>query len=104
MSHESTSVANFRPTNSQIGLAIAIAIIGSWFASLIKLLTLDVSQIPLVLIVLGVLVKSFLHTGLFITTHEAIHGLISSDRKINNAIGHLTSLLVTIAAFSMHHY
>jgi len=45
------------------------------------------------LIVLGVLLRSFLHTGLFITTHEAIHGIISKYQQINNLIGYTTSFL-----------
>ena len=97
MSHESTTVSS----HIQIGLVIAIAIILCWFASLINFLTLDLSQMPLVLIILGVLVRSFLHTGLFITTHEAIHGLISSDRKINNAIGHLTSFSYALLPYKV---
>ena len=95
MSHESATVS------SHIGLIIAIAIISCWFASLIKLLTLDTSQIPLVLIILGAFVRSFLHTGLFITTHEAIHGLVSSDRQINNVIGHITSFLYALLPYKV---
>ncbi len=101
MSHESAPVSNYTQTNFQIGLAIAITIILCWFASLIKFLTLDISQMPLVLIILGVFVRSFLHTGLFITTHEAIHRLVSSDRQINNAISHLTSLLYGLLPYKV---
>ncbi len=101
MSHESTTVSSHTQTNSQIGLVIATSIILFWFASLIKFLTLDISQIPLVLIILGVFVRSFLHTGLFITTHEAIHGLISSDRQINNGIGHITSFLYALLPYKV---
>ncbi|MEM9271624.1 MAG: fatty acid desaturase [Cyanobacteria bacterium P01_F01_bin.143] len=95
MSHESTEVS------SPMGLVIAIAIILFWFISLIELLILDISQMPLVLIILGVFVRSFLHTGLFITTHEAIHGLVSSDRQLNNAIGHFTSFLYALLLYKV---
>ncbi len=71
----STLASNYSQTNSPIGLAVASIIIFLWFASLIGLLTIELAQIPLVLIILGVLLRSFLHTGLFITTHEAIHGI-----------------------------
>ncbi len=75
MFNPSISAPNYSQTNSPIGLTVATIIIFLWFASLIGLLTVELAQIPLVLIILGVLLRSFLHTGLFITTHEAIHGI-----------------------------
>ena len=50
-----TSTLNNSQTNSPIGLAIATIIIFLWFASLIGFLTIELAQIPLVLIILGVL-------------------------------------------------
>lgn len=96
---KSTPTKDFTPANSQLGLVIAIAIIICWFITLIGFLILDLSPIPLTLIVLGILFRSFIHTGLFITTHEAIHGLVSRDRQINQAIGHLTSLLYALLPY-----
>ena len=66
----STSTLNNSQTNSPIGLAVATIIIFLWFASLIGFLTIELAQIPLVLIIFGVLLRSFLHTGLFITTRR----------------------------------
>ena len=98
MFSDSTSVLNSISTqvNSQIGLVVANTIIFLWFVSLISLLTWDLSQIPMILIILAVLIRSFLHTGLFITTHEAIHGVISKHKIINNLIGYITSFLYAI--------
>lgn len=92
-------MANYTPTDSQISLAVAIIIILFWFASLIKFLTLDISQTSPALVIFGFFLRSFLHTGLFITTHEAIHGLIFGDRKINRAIGHITSFLYAFLSY-----
>lgn len=97
----STSAFNYSQTNSQIGLAVASIIIFLWLASLIGFLTFDLAQIPLVLIVLGVFLRSFLHTGLFITTHEAIHGVISKHRQINDSIGYITSFLYGLLPYKV---
>ncbi len=73
MFNASTSALNYTQTNSQIGLAVASIIIFFWFITLIGFLTLDLAQIPLVLIILGVLLRSFLHTGLFIFVSGKTH-------------------------------
>ncbi|MGF1542315.1 MAG: fatty acid desaturase [Pleurocapsa sp.] len=101
MFNASTSASNHSQTNSPIGLAVASIIIFLWFASLIGFLTLDITQIPLILIILGVLLRSFLHTGLFITTHEAIHGVISKHRPINDFLGLATSLLYALLPYKV---
>jgi gluconate kinase len=39
-------------------------------------------------ILVGVLRRTFIQTGLFIVAHDAIHGsVLSSNRKLNDAIG-----------------
>ena len=101
MFNASTSALNYTQTNSQIGLAVASIIIFFWFVSLIGFLTLNLAQIPLILIILGVLLRSFLHTGLFITTHEAIHGVLSKHRQINDFIGYITSFLYALLPYKV---
>ncbi len=101
MFNESISGLNYAQTNSQIGLVIANVIILFWFVSLIGFLALDLSQIPLFLTILGVCLRSFLHTGLFITTHEAIHGVISTSKLINDFIGYTTSFLYALLPYKV---
>ncbi len=101
MFNASTSAFNYGRTNSPVGLAVAIIIIFLWFASLMGFLTLDLAQIPLVVIILGVLLRAFLHTGLFITTHEAIHGVLSQHSLTNDFIGHSTSLLYALLPYKV---
>ena len=97
----STSTLNKSQTNYPIGLAVATIIIFLWFASLIGFLTIELAQIPLVLIIFGVLLRSFLHTGLFITTHEAIHGVISKHQPINDSLGLATSFLYALLPYKI---
>ncbi|WP_375584370.1 fatty acid desaturase [Cyclobacterium xiamenense] len=74
------------------GLIIAGAIVSLWFISLVFLLgySLDFRD-PLVY--LAILVQTHLYTGLFITAHDAMHGVVSSNRKLNHAVGWLAALL-----------
>ncbi len=101
MFNASTSAFNYSQTNSRIGLAVANVIIFFWLASLIGFLTIDLAQIPLIIIILGVLLRSFLHTGLFITTHEAIHGVLSKNRSTNDLIGYATSFLYALLPYKV---
>ncbi|SFB57986.1 fatty acid desaturase [Algoriphagus aquimarinus] len=88
------------------GVVIAITIVGLWFVSLVLLLNYQISwSNPLVY--LGILIQMHLYTGLFITAHDAMHGLVSSNKKLNNIIGWMTALLFSYnfynRLFPKHH-
>ena len=99
MPHNYTSISNQNQHNSVVSMAIAITIIGFWFASLIGLLSQDLAQFPLFLIILGVWLRAFLHTGLFIIIHESIHGVVCQNQQINDAMGYLTSFLYALLPY-----
>ena len=63
------------------GLVLASLLLLSWLISLVSLLTLNVSAWPWWLILAAVLVRTALHTGLFITAHDAMHGVLLPGRK-----------------------
>ena len=70
------------------GLIIALSIITVWGISLTFLLSLNVSKLPIWLIVPAVFWQMFLYTGLFVTTHDTIHGVVyPQNQKINDLIG-----------------
>lgn len=74
------------------GGAIGILVILIWLVSLYYLLSWPLNYTnPLVY--LGILLQTHLYTGLFITAHDAMHGSISKNKKINHVIGWITSLL-----------
>ncbi|MEO1093943.1 MAG: fatty acid desaturase [Cyanobacteria bacterium J06638_28] len=77
----------------QAGLVVAVVILVLWMVSLTGLFAVDVTRVPISVIVLGVLLRTFLHTGLFIVTHEAIHGLIAKNRRTNGLMGQFASFL-----------
>ena len=58
-------------------------------------------------IYLAILVQTHLYTGLFITAHDAMHGIVSSNKKLNTAIGWIAALLFSYnfywRLFPKHH-
>jgi beta-carotene ketolase (CrtW type) len=69
-------------------LIIATAIVGLWLFTLSCLLDCEIEKTHPLAIVLEILWQTFLDTGLFITAHEAMHGLICPQNpKLNHRIG-----------------
>lgn len=73
-----------------IGLTTALLLISSWTLHLAaSLLFANTWSIPLT-----IAAQTFLHTGLFITAHDAIHGTVWPNRpKINLWVGSLAAVL-----------
>ncbi|MEH1819379.1 MAG: beta-carotene ketolase CrtW [Nostoc sp.] len=73
------------------GLFIAIVIVSVWVISLSLLLPLDISKSKLWMLLPSIAWQTFLYTGLFITSHDAMHGVVfPQNSKINHFIGTLT--------------
>lgn len=76
------------------GIYLAIAIIGVWTISLLLSLFVDIPHTNIFFIVAIILWQTFLYTGLFITAHDAMHGVVfPTNSKINHFIGLLCVLL-----------
>jgi len=74
-----------------MGLIIAIIIMVGWAANLVwSLLQVEVSWTNPWMYV-HLLLQAYLYTGLFITGHDAIHGNVSSSRRVNVVLGRLTA-------------
>ncbi len=75
------------------GVLLAAAIFLSWAGLLIFLLAYYHpdwrSPAPYLL----ALLQTHLYTGLFITAHDAMHGVVSANKRLNNSIGMLAALL-----------
>lgn len=80
------------------GLIMAITMILCWFLSLYFLLTweLDYSN-PLTY--LAIALQTHLYTGIFITSHDAMHGSVSKNTGINYWIGYITSALFAFNSY-----
>ena len=82
------------------GLLAASAIISLWFLSLFFLLSNGVTNLPGWLILPAILWQTFLHTGLFITAHDAMHGSVFPDNgHLNDAIGRFCVILYALFSF-----
>lgn len=86
---------NKKLTNKTIdpyGLIIGLITIILWFISLFFLLTWKLNYSN-PLLYFAILLQTHLYTGLFITTHDAMHGTVSRNKKLNDKMGWITSLL-----------
>lgn len=77
---------------SHTGIFIALLVMACWVAGIVLLMQWHFGfSNPLVYLL--VLVQMHLYTGLFITAHDAMHGTISPNKTINNAIGYCCTFL-----------
>lgn len=91
---------------SNTGVYVALTVILIWFGVMVFSLQLPLNtSSPLTYIL--VLVIMHLYTGLFITAHDAMHGSVSRNLKLNHAIGHVTATLFSFnfykRLFPKHH-
>jgi beta-carotene/zeaxanthin 4-ketolase len=79
------------------GLLVAAIILILWIISLAFCLLVTIDQSTIGWILLGILSRTFIQTGLFILAHDAIHGsVLPGQRQWNDSIGRLA---VTLYAF-----
>ena len=92
----------FQAKHERISLSIALGIIISWCLLLAASLHYTLAwELPRMLLAIPlVLLMTFLYTGLFITAHDAMHGIVSKTRWVNRAIGTLCALLFSFNFFS----
>ena len=82
------------------GIIIASAIVGLWVISLIFLLLVDISRLNFLEILFSIAWQTFLYTGLFITAHDAMHGVVfPKNCKINNFIGSVAVWLYALFSY-----
>jgi beta-carotene ketolase (CrtW type) len=74
------------------GVWVAVSIMLLWSGAMVIGVQMPVDYFNPLTYVL-VLVATHLYTGLFITAHDAMHGLVSANKKTNKAIGTAAALL-----------
>jgi beta-carotene ketolase (CrtW type) len=86
---------------SHQGVLVGIIIILAWAGSLLALLSIRLANFPIFSILPVMLVQTFLYTGLFITAHDAMHGIVAQkNRRLNNFIGALCVRLYALFSFT----
>lgn len=86
-------------TQSSRGLLFGAMIIALWFGNLTMLLTQPVTAAAWVWISPALLLQTFLHTGLFITAHDAMHGTLTRHQRWNDFAGSVCVLLYALFSF-----
>lgn len=81
------------------GILIALTIIALWFAHIYYLLFNRAVLFDDIGTYLHIAFQAFLYTGLFITSHDAMHGTVSRNKFINNLIGRVSSFLFAGMSF-----
>ncbi|RAM51483.1 MAG: beta-carotene ketolase [Hapalosiphonaceae cyanobacterium JJU2] len=97
--------------DSIVGLSIAVLIISIWTTSLIFLFSVNISELNILELVVAILFQTFLFTGLFITAHDAMHGVaFTQNIKINHLMGTISLFLYGFLSYKvllkkhwMHH-
>lgn len=83
-----------------MGILIALTIALLWTAHLVYLLVFVPVLITSPWLLVHIAVQTYLYTGLFITAHDAMHGLVSTNRTVNKAVGHLSTRLFAALSYS----
>lgn len=83
-----------------MGLLIGISIILLWLFHLVYALMFAEVSVNSPMIVVHIAVQTYLYTGLFITAHDAMHGLVSGNRLVNNGVGRTATWLFAALSFS----
>ncbi|XGV99674.1 MAG: beta-carotene ketolase CrtW [Leptolyngbya sp. BL-A-14] len=82
------------------GLAIASLVILIWAGSLTALLKTSPHQLQPVWVLLAILWQMFLYTGLFVTAHDAMHGVVAPQHpKTNRFVGWLALTLYGLFSY-----
>jgi beta-carotene ketolase (CrtW type) len=76
-----------------MGIFIGILVILVWLLHLVYSLLFVSVDCTSFWFWFHILFQGYLYTGLFITGHDAMHGTVSKNRKVNNTIGWTATLL-----------
>ncbi len=87
-------------SSSRCGLLVASLIVITWASSLVALLHTEPSQRNPVWMVVAVAWQMFLYAGLFVTGHDAMHGVVTPQHpRLNRFIGTFVLLLYGLFSY-----
>ncbi len=82
------------------GVIVATTILGLWCVTLCFLISCEIRETSTLELILKILVQTFLDTGLFITVHEAMHGLVCPQNpQLNRSFGVLAISLYGLFSY-----
>ena len=83
-----------------MGLLIALTIILLWLVHLVYTLVFTEVSFTSPMLFVHIALQTYLYTGLFITAHDAMHGLVSGNRALNNGVGRMSTWLFAALSYS----
>ncbi len=93
-----------------MGVLIASIVIVLWASHLFYILNYVETSFSSPIFYLHLILQAYLYTGLFITAHDAMHGTVSRNKKINKTIGLIATFLFAGMSYNrliknhfMHH-
>ena len=88
MTAATTTATAERAPSSAPGVALSLAILGAWALSLGLCLAAPAGALPWPLWPLVLALRTWLHTGLFIVAHDAMHGTVAPRHpRLNGLLG-----------------
>ena len=100
---ENTHISKDIPHWQAKGVGASVLVIGSWLASLVFLVTRDIAwhePTTYLWVMPAVALQTFLYTGLFITAHDAMHGIVAPRSKwLNDTFGTLAVTFYALFSF-----
>ena len=83
------------------GLLVPALLLIAWTVSLVGACWLDLSHCSLLMILATIVLRTFLHTGLFVTAHDAMHGTVLIDHpRLNHLVGRLCTTLYSFLSYA----
>ncbi len=84
-----------------VGLLVPLLLLSAWTVSLVGSCWLDVNHCSLLMVVMAIAIRTFCHTGLFVTAHDAMHGTVSiANSRLNHLVGGLCTTLYACLSYS----
>lgn len=95
----------FNKNHNSQGLMIALSILSLWSINTFVSLSSNLNMFSPWQLLIVILLQTFLNTGLFITAHDGMHGLIKpSNTSVNNFIGSLAVNLYGLFSYQQLKY
>lgn len=86
-----------------VGVSIAVSIIFLWILHLSYIIgNIEVSLFN-PWMYFHVAIQTYLYTGLFITGHDAMHGVVTSNRKLNDLLGYISVNMFACMPYKLLH-
>jgi beta-carotene ketolase (CrtW type) len=90
--------------DSILGLVTAAVIVGLSILSLVILFQVNPTQLGIVGVIGAIALRTFLHTGLFITAHDAMHGTVfPANRRLNDFVGTVATQFYALLPYRQLH-